>query len=285
MKICAECKNELPIDAFSIRNRERDGHYCYCKECKSKQDKLYRKNNKDKIKKKAHEKYLRNIEHINKKSTLYSKQNREKCRAWGTKAKNKLKAEIFVHYGNGEIKCKLCPELDLNLLTIDHINGNGNQHRKEIGKKTGYNFYSWLKKNNYPDGYQVLCWTCQFKKRILEMRPTNPTPRQIKNAEYVQSVKTECLQHYGEVCDCGEDDQVVLTLDHVNDDGGKQRKETGKWGFGFYLFLRKNGFPNNPPLVVKCIKCQYRKRIKNEEERKLNKSDGGNGSAGIISGI
>jgi len=39
---------------------------------------------------------------------------------------------------------------------IDHVNGGGNTHRKEVGKTV----YRWLRKQGYPEGYRVLCDNC-----------------------------------------------------------------------------------------------------------------------------
>lgn len=88
----------------------------------------------------------------------------------------KLKKIVLTHYSNGHIKCMLHqkyfpmddPITDIRVLTIDHINGNGAKQRKKIGKalSSGHPFYRWLRNNNYPNGYQVLCMNCQFIKRI-----------------------------------------------------------------------------------------------------------------------
>lgn len=47
---------------------------------------------------------------------------------------------------------------------------DGSAHRKELKnqniKHTGSTFYRWLKRNNYPIGYQVLCWNCQWSKYL-----------------------------------------------------------------------------------------------------------------------
>jgi len=53
----------------------------------------------------------------------------------------------------------------MDFLAIDHIEGGGGQHRESIGKK-GTQFYSWLKENGYPPGFQVLCHNCNISKFI-----------------------------------------------------------------------------------------------------------------------
>jgi hypothetical protein len=53
-------------------------------------------------------------------------------------------------------------------LTIDHINGGGRRHIKNIcaGKsKNGNVLYRWLKTHNFPPGFQVLCINCQWIKK------------------------------------------------------------------------------------------------------------------------
>jgi hypothetical protein len=45
-------------------------------------------------------------------------------------------------------------------LEIDHAEGGGNQHRRKIGWSR---LYHWLKRNNYPEGFRVLCPTCNRK--------------------------------------------------------------------------------------------------------------------------
>jgi hypothetical protein len=50
----------------------------------------------------------------------------------------------------------------LEFLTIDHINGGGNKHRQQIRSRICH----WLKKNNYPEGFQVLCFDCNLGRSI-----------------------------------------------------------------------------------------------------------------------
>lgn len=74
------------------------------------------------------------------------------------------KVEVLTHYGKGRLACVKCGFTDIRTLSIDHIEGRGNRHRQ--GKlRTSASFYAWLKKKDWPMGYQTLCMNCQFIKR------------------------------------------------------------------------------------------------------------------------
>jgi hypothetical protein len=73
----------------------------------------------------------------------------------------KLRQEVFEAYGG--FKCVCCGESLEILLTIDHINNDGNYHRRTIGRTS---VLRWLKDNNYPEGYQVLCFNCNMGKHL-----------------------------------------------------------------------------------------------------------------------
>lgn len=77
-----------------------------------------------------------------------------------------IKKEVLTHYGDGKARCVLCGFDKIGALCIDHINGGGNQHRKEIKMQgAGYNFYSWLIQNDLPEGYRTLCMNCNFLEK------------------------------------------------------------------------------------------------------------------------
>ena len=70
----------------------------------------------------------------------------------------KMKTQIFEAYGGA--KCQCCGEDRFEFLTIDHINGGGNTHRKEIGG--GRAIYYWIIRNNFPVGFRILCMNCNW---------------------------------------------------------------------------------------------------------------------------
>lgn len=85
----------------------------------------------------------------------------------------RIKLDVLTHYGNGIPKCVLCGHARLTSLSIDHINGGGCKHKKEVVK--GKNFYCWLIKNNYPEGFRTLCLNCQFDEKIRLSEQKRPT--------------------------------------------------------------------------------------------------------------
>ena len=74
----------------------------------------------------------------------------------------RLKDEVYAAYGGYECKC--CGVTEATFLSIDHMNNDGAKQRKELhGKTPGY-LYTYLRRNKFPAGYQVLCMNCQVGK-------------------------------------------------------------------------------------------------------------------------
>ena len=88
----------------------------------------------------------------------------ERSRLLKRQANARVKTQVFAHYSNGKVCCALCGNDNIFCLSIDHINGLGKQNRKAL-HRSGCAFYYWLKKQGYPEGYQVLCMNCQFIKK------------------------------------------------------------------------------------------------------------------------
>jgi len=131
-KLCPRCNRTLPRtkEYFYVDQGRKAGLYPICKECTAK---LMKKRLKE------------HPEVMHRQAKQYRETEKE---------------HVFGHYGK---KCVCCGETNTHFLTIDHVNNDGARHRKEIGcSKT----YSWLLKNNFPDGFQVLCYNCNFGKYL-----------------------------------------------------------------------------------------------------------------------
>ena len=95
-------------------------------------------------------------------SRRWRKEHPAEVRANNAKYRREIKAAAFRAYGGA--LCVCCGETETAFLSIDHINGGGNKHRRAImaGKAGGGQLYYWLKKNHYPLGFRVLCLNCNF---------------------------------------------------------------------------------------------------------------------------
>lgn len=91
--------------------------------------------------------------------SYYCEKHLQKKKVRLARQRQTLKLAAFCAYGGPACKC--CGEKRMEFLSIDHINGGGRQHCKEIGTTS---LYHWLSKNGYPPGFQVLCLNCNFAK-------------------------------------------------------------------------------------------------------------------------
>jgi hypothetical protein len=81
-----------------------------------------------------------------------------------------LRLKVISHYTNGEMKCSRCLESRTYCLDIDHVNNDGNIHRK-AGLQPRQ-LCELIIRNNYPSNFQVLCKNCNWEKQhLLYMRP------------------------------------------------------------------------------------------------------------------
>ena len=125
MKTCTSCKVLQNTENFS-----NQGFDSWCRKCHSAYVKGWRKRNYD---------YF--YESV-------AKRNQE------------IKLEVLRYYGGGNLSCACCKEQHIEFLTIDHINGDGSNHRREIGRR----MYLWIIKNNFPNDLQSLCYNCNWAK-------------------------------------------------------------------------------------------------------------------------
>lgn len=84
----------------------------------------------------------------------------EKTRVKGREIRARYRKAVMVHYGS---RCDCCGESNDAFLTIDHVNNDGKEHRKIVHASK---LYRWLMKNNYPAGFQILCWNCNVAKQL-----------------------------------------------------------------------------------------------------------------------
>jgi len=144
--------NKEWVKQYRIKNHEKIRGY----------EKKYYYSHQDQINKKARERRSKNREFYNTYAKEYYKRNKLVINARNRQRDRDLRLKVIGYYSNGLMCCGCCGEKMLEFLTIDHINGQGHQHRKNINNK----LYNWLKAENFPTGYQVLCMNCNLAKGI-----------------------------------------------------------------------------------------------------------------------
>ena len=167
--------------------RLNDGRKIILDERKRKKeyDKEYGKLNKEKLGIKKHVYYTQNIKYFKNYHKNYNRKNKDKI-----KTKNRInylrdresairrgkesykvrkirRYEVISYYSNGVPQCACCGELEYAFLTIDHVNGRsefGHDKKRTGSKFTGSSLSAWLRRNNYPEGFQILCFNCNSAK-------------------------------------------------------------------------------------------------------------------------
>ena len=144
MKICNTCKQEKPLDEFYADHKRPDGKQYPCKDCQAKMGKYYRQ------------------------------RNRQMGRIpYETKNHRKKKKEVLLHYSSGFLVCACCKESYYEFLCIDHIDGGGSKHRKELRENGHQSIYRWLINNGFPKGFRVLCYNCNQSLGLFGYCPHN----------------------------------------------------------------------------------------------------------------
>ena len=67
----------------------------------------------------------------------------------------------------------------VRLLVESHFEQNGAKHRKIIGNRGGHRMYVWIIKNNFPEGFQVLCHNCNMARSYPRNGGICPHQKQI----------------------------------------------------------------------------------------------------------
>jgi len=121
--------------------------------------KIYREKNRESIRNKNR---IYNAER--RKDQEFRSINNIKTKEWRI---NQRKL-VLEHYGGTPPSCSCCGESIIEFLTVDHIDNDGAAHRRDNKIASGGQTYSWIIKNNFPPGFQILCMNCNFGRAHSE---------------------------------------------------------------------------------------------------------------------
>ena len=141
------------------------------KEEKRKYDREYRLRPEVKAKKEKYEKERRqrpeNKEYMKKYHKVWDSkpENKEKRRQYDKDLRLEICSVYSKRHSNSDVPCCRCcgENTDIRFLAVDHIDGRKNLP-KEQKNLDGDHLISWLKQNNCPEGYQILCHNCNSAK-------------------------------------------------------------------------------------------------------------------------
>lgn len=150
MKKCIICKKEI------LNYRRKN---CGSQKCLQKCNLNYSLKSYYKNKEKNREKRRNYSQSIQNNPELKKRKNKNN-KIW----RDKIKLKILIRYGGNPPKCACCEEKQIKFLTIDHINNDGANHRKKIGR--GSKIYFWLYKKKIMSNIQILCFNCNASKGI-----------------------------------------------------------------------------------------------------------------------
>lgn len=94
-------------------------------------------------------------------SGRFRQDNRERLAETASTRAGVLRTLVFNHYGRS---CACCGRT--KNLTVDHVNGDGKQHRAELSRHnvSGVVLWRWLVRHGFPEGFQTLCRPCNTSK-------------------------------------------------------------------------------------------------------------------------
>jgi hypothetical protein len=161
-KRCNRCGEIKPVGEFSRRAGRGDGRQYQCKQCDAKRHTTPSDKARHARYAEAHREEARAYQRRYYAASPYAaapEVGRERKRAQVAR----LWAQVLAHYGE---VCVCCGCGEAEQLTIDHINGGGGAHRRELfgNEAGGGQFYRWLVRSGFPEGYAPMCQPCNSSK-------------------------------------------------------------------------------------------------------------------------
>jgi hypothetical protein len=193
---------------------------------------------------------------VDKKDYLkqYYKANCDHLKEVSKIDRDNRRMEVIYWYSIGEMKCECCGNNILEFLCIDHIDDNGHVHRNDMGMSSN-TLNCWIVKNNFPFGFQILCNNCNYLKEYNRDKILSHSSHSIRVRNQRLNIRLQTLYWYsnGQMkCECcGENDDRLLTIDHMR--GGGKQHLIDKGNKNLYEILYYEKYPEG--YRVLCHNC------------------------------
>jgi hypothetical protein len=158
-KTCSTCRETKSAEAFYRSGNAPDGLAYDCKDCAIAAIAEWRERNP--------KRYRASVARRNAKPINVAARN-----AYSRRRYREQRAAALAHYSDTTPpSCACCRTAYPEFLALDHIDGGGSAHRREVGANR---IYSWLAKHGYPEGFRVLCHNCNTGPRDPRLLPPRP---------------------------------------------------------------------------------------------------------------
>jgi hypothetical protein len=96
-----------------------------------------------------------------KSRASWTPEQRERAQERARKYLNRLRVKMLQAYGG---ECQCCGETEPEFLCIDHVNGDGAEHRRQLRVRQQFtsNMLRIVAREGFPDRYRLLCWNCNY---------------------------------------------------------------------------------------------------------------------------
>lgn len=173
--ICTVCKEEKALSEMNANSRKAHTSESRCKVCQRAYERKYHARHREKTNKYHRDWRARLGDEYRQQCVDRRKRNiaamsvdelaefRAKESAKTKRLYEVMKGQVFKAYGGWVCAC--CGETEKLFLSIDHVFNNGAELKNNgTHGKSSMEFYRWLKNNDYPEGFQILCMNCNIGK-------------------------------------------------------------------------------------------------------------------------
>lgn len=207
----------------------------------------------------------------------YYQENEKEIKEYKKELHKNMKIKCLLYYSNKEYPvCECCKINNIDILTIDHVNGDGRNHRRKHNI-TGGGIYRWIIKNNFPIGYRVLCFNCNSGKgknkecpHILTRNNINIKTQKGHYKYYRFPILNKFKKEDIIICNnCGEKNILFLCIDHINGNGTfhiNKFKDHRK----YQIWLKTKADPKD--FQILCQNCNHMKHLNPQNLIKFGKT-------------
>lgn len=163
MRQCKKCGELKNLTNF---RENKPGYFRRtCNECMDQVAVRWQQENRDRLLKWRKNYYRKNQAKQIAAAKKWNEENADQFRLNTSSRYRKLRDEAIAAYGGPICACCGYGDGEPLFLAIDHVENNQREYAEKLGRPhVGAFLIKWLKENGYPEGFQILCHSCNQAK-------------------------------------------------------------------------------------------------------------------------